>query len=356
MPKKVVLSGYYGFGNTGDEAVLAGILATFREIGLDARVTVLSADPARTIAEHPGVESVHRYRLGRLIRVIRSADLVISGGGSLFQDVTSTRSVRYYLFVLRLAQLLKRKTMIYAQGIGPLKAKSTRGAVARVLNKASLVTVRDQESKSLLESIGVTRPDAHVTADPALVLEPDLVEADSIIAGAGLNGAEMIGVSLRPWPGAEAGLAEAAKGISAACEELGVRAALIPMQEPEDIPICEAVSGGVLLRGSGRPAVVKGLIARCELVVGMRLHALILAAGEGVGFVPLTYDPKVSSFASAAGAGHILDLATVTSDMMREAIISAWNERGEIASSMTENAARLRESALENGRLAASLV
>jgi len=356
MSGNIILSGYYGFGNTGDEAVLAGILATFREIGLDARVTVLSADPARTKAEHPGVESIHRYRLGAVTGAIRSADLLISGGGSLFQDVTSARSVRYYLFVLQLAQFFKRKTMIYAQGVGPLNARSTRRAVAGVLNKTNLITVRDQESKVLLEQIGVRKPGIHVAADPALVLEPNLAEADRIITQAGLTGAEMIGVSLRPWPGAEVGLGEAAKGISAACDRLGVRAALIPMQETEDTAVCEAVTGGALLNGSGRPDVVKGLISRCGLVVGMRLHALILAAGEGVPFVALTYDPKVSSFASAAGVGRTLDAALVTSDQIYEAVLAAWSERACLASKMAQNAARLRELALESGRLATSLI
>lgn len=355
MPTRIVLSGYYGFGNTGDEAVLAGILATFREIGLTADVTVLSADPARTKAEHPGVESVHRYSPGGLIGAIRSADLVISGGGSLFQDVTSARSVRYYLAVLQLAQSLKKKTIIYAQGIGPLNAASTRRAVAGVLNKTRLITVRDQESKTLLNSIGVTRPEVHLTADPALVIEPDLAEADRIIADAGLTGAEMIGVSLRPWPSAQFALTEAAKGINAACDILEVKPALIPMQETEDTPICQAVNGA-LLNGSGRPTVVKGIISRCGLVVGMRLHALILAAGEGVPFVPLTYDPKVSSFATAAGVTRTLDVTSVTSDEMRDAVLAAWAERAALASEVAESSVRLRGLALESGKLAAALV
>lgn len=355
MSKRIVLSGYYGFGNTGDEAVLAGILATFREIGLDAQVTVLSADPARTIAEHPGVNSVHRYSPTALLRTISSADLVISGGGSLFQDVTSRRSVAYYLMVLRLARFFRRKTMIYAQGVGPLKAESTRKAVAGEFNKASLITVRDSDSLELLESIGVNKP-VHLTADPALVLEPNYEKADEIIGNSGLAGSNIIGVSLRPWPGAEDRLEEAAVGIEAACNDIGAHPALIPMQEAEDIDFCDAAGCWRVLRGSGRPDVVKGLLGRCGLVVGMRLHALILSAGNGVPCVPISYDPKVDAFAKSAGMRAALDVKTLDREQIRSIITQIWAEREKVSGDLREASTELRELALQAGHLAKSML
>ena len=354
MPKRIVISGYYGFGNTGDEAVLAGMLATLRRLRIEAEVTVLSADPDRTVREHPGVRSVQRYRLAELVKVMRRADLVISGGGSLFQDVTSAISPHYYLFVLRLARLLRRRTMIYAQGVGPLVRDGVRRAVARAMNRTDLITVRDPDSKSLLEEIGVTKP-IHLSADPSFVLEPDVREADRLLAERGLSRAALMGVSLRPWSGSGEWLAEAAEGVRLAAGRSGVKVICVPMQGPEDEPVCMAVKNAAMIR-SDDPRVVKGLIARCGLVVGMRLHALIFAAGSGVPFVPIVYDPKVASFAGSVGLGPGVDVSGLSAEAVRDAVIDAWKRKSELAGMLVRNSRECVDLALESGRLAAQLL
>ncbi len=352
---KLLLSGYYGFGNTGDEAVLAGILATFKRVGIGASVTVLSADPERTKREHSGADAVHRMRLGPLVKAIRSVDLVISGGGSLLQDVTSSMSLRYYLFVLRLARMFGKKTMVYAQGAGPLKGDGARKSVARAMNRTDLITVRDADSKALLESIGVTQP-IHLSADASFLLEPDLAAADAILSAKGLVGREFIGVSLRVWPGS--GWPEpVGRAIRSAAEELNVPLVYIPMQDPEDLALLSALGHNAIgLSGLGGPAVVKGLTARCGLVVGMRLHSLIFAAGVGTPFVPLVYDPKVASFAASVGQGPGADLATLDADALHRSIVETWQRREEIASDLLDRADDLTQLALQSGHLARTLL
>lgn len=352
---KLLLSGYYGFGNTGDEAVLAGILATFKRVGIDAGITVLSADPERTKREHPGVDAVHRMRLGQLIKAIRSADLMISGGGSLFQDVTSSMSLRYYLFVLRLARVFGKKTMVYAQGIGPLSGEGARRSVVRAMNRTDLITVRDADSKAMLESIGVTKL-VHLSADPSFLLEPDLVAADGILDAKGLAGRDFIGVSLRAWQGSD-WARTVGEAIKSAAEEVRVPLAYIPMQEPEDSAMLSVLGHDAIgLTNLGGPAVVKGLIARCGLVVGMRLHALIFAAGVGTPFVPLVYDPKVASFAASVGQGPGTDIASLDAGVLRRSIVETWQRREEIASDLLDKADDLTELALQSGHLARTLL
>ncbi|MHB9035206.1 MAG: polysaccharide pyruvyl transferase CsaB [Armatimonadota bacterium] len=356
MPKRIVISGYYGFGNTGDEAVLAGMLATFRQFEMDAEVTVFSADPKRTESEHPGAKSVYRYSIPRVIRAIRRADLVISGGGSLLQDVTSVRSAQYYLSVLRLAQFFKRPTMVYAQGIGPLNSPDIRRSAARILNRVKVITVRDEDSRTLLESMGVSVPEIHVTADPSFLVEPDLDRADAILNELGLLDKELIGISLRPWMGNE-WLRVAGEGIASACKELGVTPIIIPMQETEDtIAMGESGKGVAHLCGVRDAGAIKGVIASCGLVVGMRLHSLIFAADVGVPIVPIVYDPKVTAFASSVGQRIGMDVTAPNATQLKEAILRAWRDREQLSASIGEHALRLREKALESGELAKQLL
>ncbi|OFX17567.1 MAG: polysaccharide pyruvyl transferase CsaB [Armatimonadetes bacterium RBG_16_58_9] len=356
MSKRIVISGYYGFGNAGDEAVLSGIIATLQEAGVDASVCVLSGNPKRTRAEHPGVDSVHRYKITRLVREIRKADLVISGGGSLLQDVTSLRSLRYYLFVLRLAQVLRRKTMIYAQGIGPLETHSARQSLSFVLNRVNGITVRDENSRCVLESIGVTRTPVEMSADPSFLVDADLEAADRILAGHGVAGNRIIGVSIRPWPKTKGSLEAAGEGIRRACDELGAEPVMILMQPDQDAAVCEALGAGTVPRIADNPRALKGIAARCSLVVGMRLHSLMFAASACVPFVSIVYDPKVESFAQATGQKFTVDMKSLSAEGVKSAVLGAWNERDVLKRELEERVPELRRLALKSGEMARELL
>lgn len=354
MPKQIVISGYYGFGNIGDEAVLTGILTTMKKIDVYADITVLSADPARTLKEHQGVKAVHRSRLGPVFRAIRGADLLISGGGSLLQDATSIRSSYYYLFIIKLARLLRRKTMIYAQGVGPLNNANIRKAVAHTLNRVNLITVRDENSKILLETIGVKR-NIIVTADPSFVVEPDIDTADKIIKDAGLGNIPLAGIALRHWPGTEQWIEEACRYMRAACEELGIQPVLIPMQEPDDLGLGESLGAAVLSHG-GSVSAVKGLISRCEIVVGMRLHSLIFAASVGTPFVSIVYDPKVSSFAKMVNQTNYAEIGSKDPAALKQHIKQVWEKRSALRENIKQEAALLESRALLTGEFAGRLL
>lgn len=356
MSYKIVISGYYGFGNVGDEAALDGILTSLRQVGIDAQVTVLSVDPERTCREHPGVDSAHRCRVASLVRAIRGADLVISGGGSLLQDVTSAASPHYYLFVVNLARMLRRRTMVFAQGVGPLIRPITRRAVAWTLNRVDVVTVRDEDSKAFLQEIGLTRPQIYVAADPSFLVEPDLEAADRILAESGLEAGRFIAVALRPWGGSDERLRDAAEGIAEAASEIGVKVALLPMQEPQDIAACELVSGAVMLSGIGDVRAIKGVVARAGLVVGMRLHSLIFAASEGVPFVPVVYDPKVASFAAACGIEARISVESLDPRSVATELRAAWESREAAAAQLAARRGGMRESALVSATLAKELL
>ena len=326
--KRLLLSGYYGYGNAGDEAVLAGLVTGFRAArpAGDLEIVALSGDPAGTQAAH-GIAAADRYRPAALLREIGRADLVLSGGGSLLQDVTSAHGIFYYLGVVRMAQMLGKKTMFIAQGIGPLRRTRSRRLVKSVADRLNAVTVRDPDSAALLRELGVTRPPLEVTADPALLLaapEGPLprsgrgaserkVLPPSPHSGEGPGeGTSSFGVALRPWQGQDGIAAHVADACASVLS--GRRALLLPMQPGSDKPVAEQfVRDWHQGNGAGNRATLcsteKGLtpllanIASCELMIGMRLHALILAAAAGVPSVALSYDPKVDAFMQGSGQG-----------------------------------------------------
>jgi polysaccharide pyruvyl transferase CsaB len=298
-----VVSGYYGFGNAGDEVILAALLRGLR----GHQVTVLSHAPEATRAEH-GVDAVPRARPGPLVRALARADLLVSGGGGLLQDATGPLTVPYYLGVIWLARALGKPFVVYAQGIGPLGSPWARRAV-RLLAAAEAITVRDHESAELLVAAGVPRERVEVTADAALALPPPVRDGahPPELRDLGLApGERAFAVAPRPYGdrGFAVRLAEATEGLEA---RLGLRAVLVPMQLPEDLAACEGVAAAMrrpapILRRRPAPERYPEVFAGFELVVGMRLHALILAALASAAPVGLSYDPKIDAFLEGLGA------------------------------------------------------
>ena len=152
----ILISGYYGFDNIGDESILRTLVSSLREHIPDCSLTVLSHNPAST-REKYGVEAVDRMSPMAILRAVKKCDMLISGGGSLLQDVTSSKSLHYYLSIIRCAEFFHKKVFIYSQGIGPIDRPGNRRAAAAALKRADGIVVRDERSAALLEEIGIAR-------------------------------------------------------------------------------------------------------------------------------------------------------------------------------------------------------
>ncbi|MGI9953206.1 polysaccharide pyruvyl transferase CsaB [Moorellaceae bacterium AZ2] len=301
---RVMLSGYYGFGNAGDEAILYSMVQALRGLHPEVEIVVLSSNPAATEKWLP-VKAVNRWRPGEIARALGGVNLFISGGGSLFQDVTGAKSLLYYLGVLEMARFFRRPRMIYAQGLGPLRHNWSRRLTARVLDKVQLITLRDGQSRAFLQSLGVHRPTVRVTADPVLGLDPSSFNLKSgrhklIQLGLEEGRRPLAGISVRPWERMGVTL-EALARLGDELVAQGWDVVFLPLHFPRDVEACRQVQR--LMQG---PAVIVkerltleelvGVVSCLDLLVGMRLHALILAAVLGVPFLGLSYDPKVESF------------------------------------------------------------
>ncbi len=350
---RIVISGYYGFGNVGDEAVLSGILGALRERLPAARITVLSAAPASTRRTH-NVHAVPRGGL-RLLGTLAGADLFISGGGSLIQDATSARSAVYYLALLALAALLSRRTMIYAQGIGPLRRGWVRRFARSVLERTDLITVRDDDSLRFLRELGVTAG-IHVVADPVFALDPAPdVHVRELL---GPRGAPRIGVALRPW-GDDTYTRAVVEAVQVVRGSVGgAQVVVFAFHPARDLAICRTAAEllGAQVVADLLPREMMAAVGTLDLLVGVRLHALIAAIAAGVPPVGLSYDPKVDGLFRRVGIGHLLPVEGLQAGQLQQAIMSAWQSREELRTRLRPLAAALRAEALRAADLAEALL
>lgn len=303
----VVMSGYYGFSNAGDDAILQSIHQSILEASDEVKVTVLSNDPELTRRSY-GMDALPRFRLWTVLRALKRCDALISGGGSLLQDRTSTRSILYYLSIIRCAELMGKPVMLYANGIGPVQKPGNRKRVKRAVERAALVTLRDHSSAQELRGMGVTRPDLYVTADPVFHLESaPRTRSEELMVSAGLKpDTPFVAVSVRDWPDTGSFLPD----LAALCDHLhrtyGLEVLFLLMQPQKDRKAAQTVrqameESSYLLDAPCSPKELMGVLGRGKLCLAMRLHTLIFAARMAVPMLGLVYDPKVASYLEELG-------------------------------------------------------
>ncbi|WP_016950117.1 polysaccharide pyruvyl transferase CsaB [Anabaena sp. PCC 7108] len=283
---RVLLSGYYGKGNGGDEALLATLL---QMLPSDVTPVVLSGNPEETHQRY-GVECYNRMAFLQVIKALRSCEVFIWGGGSLIQDVTSTISPFYYGGLMALAQVMGLKTVAWGQGIGPLLRSQTRFLAKRNFAGCTKVSVRDRSSSSLLSDWSIP----HILApDPVWALEskpvPELADLPK----------PRIAVTLRNHPQlTETRLANLTLALVNLQKSTQAFILLLPFQKSEDLGIAEKIQtqlkDGSKIICLEEPQLLKGVFRGVEMSIGMRLHSLIMAASEGSRCFALSYDPKVN--------------------------------------------------------------
>ncbi len=306
---RLLLSGYYGFGNTGDEAILEATIAGLRARTPDAEISVLSANPDATCSAHD-VRALNRWSLWQQLSAIRAADLFLQGGGGLFQDSTSKLSALYYLNQLVIARMVRTPFVILAQGVGPLQSSYLRGALVRNFSRARLVTVREPDSADDLVAWGLHDPKPIVTADPVLLLEPAPPQrVEEILAALELSPGDYILVALRSWPAAQS----AYEAIVRWLQGLDRPVLLLPFQYDQDVAVARHIQSRLqpgaarVPAGPYEPREIMGLIQAADEVLAMRLHALIMACAVGTTAAGLSYDPKVNAFCHRSGQ-PVMDL------------------------------------------------
>ena len=353
----IIISGYYGYDNIGDDSLLVSITDGIRERLPDAKITVL-ARKTKQISSICRVRTINRFNIPKIWREMRHARLLISGGGSLLQDGTSKRSSLYYAYIMHFAKRLGLKVMLYANGLGPLNAKISREHAARALSDADYVSLRENASLKLARKLGVTR-EIHVSADPAFLLETSPgVWLEHIKVREGINGKYFI-MSVKDgntFNGAKTGsdtLKVMADDIRALSEKYSLTPILIPMYPNQDTAIskrlCDAAGCGKVLEGLTAPELC-ALMKGCEFVIGTRLHMLIFAAAMAVPMLGISYDPKINAFLDYVGQSErMLDIRNLNKGELFAAADGLYTDAPIIRGQLTALAKELRQKAKEDG-------
>lgn len=359
--ESIMICGAYGRGNAGDDAILEAIVQEMRALDPERTICVMSRRPKETrLVYRTG--AVYTFNIFSVLHKFRKAALYINGGGSLMQDVTSTRSLWYYCYTLRAAKKRGCKVMMYGCGIGPINRAGNRKMAAKTIDRSvDRITLRDDNSRHELADMGVTRPDIRVSADPTIILDAAPAEVVSLAmeqSGIDPNG-RYIGFGLRHWKGLDAALPAIAAAANYAYEKYGLTPVFVPIEFPSDLTPAERV--GSLLRcpwyavRTRQPIEVTiGILARMKTVVGIRLHSLMFSAGQGVPVVGLSYDIKVDGFLKYIGSRTCLQLRTVQADELCRLIDECVS--GALDGEVRRTAQMLREREHENVRGAAILL
>lgn len=360
----IMLSGYYGFGNIGDDSLLYQITGSLKTLSPDLDIVVLAHRPKKIVA-HSAVRAVGRFNFPAVRRQMERTTLLVSGGGSLLQNSTSDRSLYYYTYIMNAAKKAGMKVMLYGSGIGPLHGERARSISAGALSDIDAITLRDEGSLELLRELGASgsaAESASVTADPAFLLEPcDFGWLDYILSSQGIEAAKTFTVSLRgSIPGGyDRDICEkAADAAGEIAKKTGLTPVFMPLQMKQDLDINRRMArriGGKLLCGL-TPRETRAFAARTRFVISMRLHLLIYAFAAGTPVIGFACDPKIDALIKQTGAGKLIPMTGVSAEDIAAAVPLSESERDDIAAQTLKNVEPLRRRAATDAYLALEIL
>ena len=356
----IVISGYIGYSNCGDDAILLALCKGIKELNIEANIIALSKDPAITKRDN-NIKSVYRFNWREVTRTIKNADLIISGGGSLLQDTTSTRSLLYYLGIIKLAKLFNKKVMLYANGIGPIYKKINRLMTKRIVNKVDLITLRDELSRQDLNSMKVNKPEIHVTADPVFTIKTNQDNYQHILKESGIPlDKPLVGILFREWKNIEY-----EDIIANVCDKLiidkKVNVVFIPMEYEEDIEISKRIAikmkqkAYVLDKYLDSSSII-GVIGEMHMILSMRLHALLFATLNSIPMIGFVYDPKVSCYLELLNMPSAGDIKELDENNINKIVNDVYNNYNDYVNHLHKIKVEMKEKSELNNRYLLDLI
>lgn len=328
---KIVISGFYGFHNIGDEAILRTLTTWLKEINPSVEITVLSNHPEETMSKF-NVNAVNRSNVFEVFKAIFKSELLISGGGSLLQDVTSARSIHYYMTIIRAGLFFRKKVVLLSHGVGPLIREKNKKRVKRLLNRVDAITVRDQQSANLLAEIGVRKELVEVTTDPVMGMPMESIERGKSILksiNAYQTDRKSVAIAVRQKDFREP---HKLSELIALTNRLASKYEVyyLPFYYKNDTKICHDLKDEVddhvhFITEKYQSGDFMSLVKNMDLLIGSRLHSLIFAIVAEVPFVGVSYDPKIENFLETIERKPVCHIADFDPDIIYEAVEAVFN-------------------------------
>ncbi len=361
--KKIVVSGYFGFDNSGDDAILKAMVADFKKFNKEIELTALSKNPKKTKKVY-GIDAVDRFKISEVYKALGNCHILLSGGGSLLQDFTSTRSIIYYLAVIIMAKMRGKKVYVYANGIGPIDKGFSRFLTKIVLNRVDYITLRDDLSEEFVKDMGVKNKNIEVTADPVFSLDPadenrvrEILELENITLTD-----KTIGFCLRDYENSASLKMKFVEVVDRLIED-GYDVLLVPFHMPRDnvylkeiLELSKHRDKVSLVEGTYSAGELMGIFKKLKLLVAMRLHSVVYGANVSLPMVGVIYDPKVRAMVRELGIKESVEVRDFSADELYEKINKTLLNLEDSKNILEENTEKMRKKAQRNVEIALELL
>ncbi len=358
----VLLSGYYGFNNLGDDAMLLGIIDSLKKYNPYLRILILSKNPMQTRLKFSH-NTVSRINIFSIIYNMRKSSLFINGGGNLIQDTTSTRSLLYYLGAIFLAKVLGMKVMIYGNGIGPLRKGLNQKISANILNKVDVITLREELSLDVLNQINILSPTIKLTADPALTIDTEFKRPNkNILFDYQIDtNNNLVGFSVRSCRDGKKAIQELSKIADYVVDKYGALPIFIPMHHPDDVKTSEKIAksmknNSIVISNKYEVTDLLYLMSKLKILVGMRLHSLIFALKLNIPALGISYEPKVEGFLDMIEQDSSINIYNIKFETSIEKIDNLWENYDKIKEGLRKKNTAVTDLSKKNSQFAIELL
>lgn len=345
---RLLISGYYGFDNAGDEAILQTMITQFKNMEHQVEISVFSNTPETTAKQHD-VIGVDRNNLWSILKAIAKTDILISGGGSLLQEATGRMSNYYYLFMYLVAMIFRKKVVVFSHGVGPIYSKSGKKMISFFFNRVALVSVRDQRSKEELIDYGVNEDKIVVTADPVFSYDKlDQIDKTHILETYEAYHPEWPTIGFALKNDKNQCISDTFVEVIERLKQEPCNIVLLPFHFHQDVEVMDRI----LSKTSEKIIAIKErqtvdemfeLIKNMDVLVGIRLHALIFGAVCKTPIVGISYDPKVDALLSMMQVDKSCNIDQLDSDKLVGDIRDSLKQKAEKSKSLESRVSVYRQ-------------